>query len=391
MDTLFSRHRNTVVLVAVLFVQLIALAYQVRRPDSEVPLIREWVMMLVSPPQRLVAGSFRLVVDGWNNYIDLRGARRDTASLEERLNQERIRNRELQDQIEEMRREEALSAFQETSPSTLLVARVIGGGASDQSRVIVLNRGREDGVRTDMAVITADGVVGKVKGAFTGSSQVLLITDEESGVGALLEKSRIHGVLRGENSDECQLRYVLNDEKVEKGEQLFTSGEDRVFPKGFPIGTVSAVEGGSDFKKITVKPAAGLNRLENVFIVLRGRELAMPGPTAPGIAPSDSTAPAPVSSTEQSSTAVPAQSPAQATDKPADSTDRPGIAHGVRPETDADKLMEQVRQKAATSNPAKPAPAAGGVPVTPGAPAQTKPPTTQKPPTNPPAPNKPQP
>jgi rod shape-determining protein MreC len=391
MDTLFSRHRNTVVLVVVLFVQLIALAYQVRRPDSEVPLIREWVMMLVSPPQRLVAGSFRLVAEGWNNYIDLRGARRDTASLEERLSKERIRNRELQDQIEEMRRVEALAAFRETSPSTLLVARVIGGGASDQSRVIVLNKGREDGVRTDMAVVTADGVVGKVKGAFTGSSQVLLITDEESGVGALLEKSRIHGVLRGQNFDECQLRYVLNDEKVEKGEQLFTSGEDRVFPKGFPIGTVSAVEGGSDFKKITVKPAASLNRLENVFIVLRGRELAMPGPTAPGIARSDRTALAPGSSTEQSSTAVPAQSPAQATDKPADSTDRPGIAHGVRPETDADKLMEEVRQKAAKNNPAKPAPGAGGVPATPGAPAQTKPPTTQKPPTNPPALNKPQP
>ena len=207
-----------------------------------------------------------------------------------------------------MQRVEALATFRETSPSTLLVARIIGGGANDQSRVVFLNKGREDGVRTNMAVITAAGVVGKVKGVFTGSSQVLLITDEESGVGALLEKSRIHGVLRGQNADECQLRYVLNDEKVAVGEQLFTSGEDRVFPKGFPIGNVTAVEAGSDFKKITVKPAARLNRLEDVFIVLRGRELALPGPMAPGVVPS--AAPPVVetpATTQQSSTEVPAQ------------------------------------------------------------------------------------
>jgi rod shape-determining protein MreC len=384
MDTLFSRHRNTVVLIAVLFVQLVALAAQVRRPDSEVPLIREWVMLVVSPPQRLVSGAFRFVVDGWNNYIDLRGARRNTASLEEQLSQERIHNRELQEQIEEMQRVEALSAFRETSSSTLLVARIIGAGASDQSRVIFLNKGREDGVRQDMAVITAAGIVGKVKGVFTGSSQVLLITDEESGVGALLEKSRIHGVLHGQNSDECQLRYVLNDEKVEVGEQLFTSGEDRVFPKGFPVGSVTAAEAGSDFKRITVRPAARLNRLEDVFIVLRGREMALPGPIAPGTAPSGVTGQTASTGLAGSTGATGNASGATAAkDKPADATERPGIPHGVRPETEADRLMEQLHQKAATGSVSKPARAASGAS---GGTTPTKPPTA-----NPPTPNRPQP
>jgi rod shape-determining protein MreC len=361
MDSLFIRHRNTVVLIAVLVVQLIMLAYQVRRPDSDVPLIREWVMMLVSPPQRLVSGSFQAVAGFWNNYIDLRGARRNTVSLEDQLSRERIHNRELQEQIEEMHRVETLSAFRETSPSTLLVARIIGAGASDQSRVLFLNKGREDGVRTNMAVITADGIVGKIKGVFTGSSQVLLITDEDSGVGALLEKSRIHGVLRGQNSDDCQLRYVLNDEKVQVGESLFTSGEDRVFPKGLPVGTVSVAEAGSDFKRIMVKPAARLNRLEDVFIVLRGRDVALPGPAAPGVAPAAVTG----STGAQASVAV----PAPAAEKPPEPTERPGIPHGVRPETEADRLMEQVKLKAATGNPG----------------------SAQKPPATPPAPNRPQP
>ncbi len=371
MDTLLSRHRNMVVLISVLFVQLIGLAYQVRRPDSEVPLIREWVMLVVSPPQRLVSSALHGVTGVWSNYIDLRGARRDTLSLEEQLNQARIRNHELQEQVEEMHRVQALESFRETSSSTLLVARIIGGGASEQSRVIFLNRGREDGVKRNMAVITADGIVGKVNGVFTGLSQVLLITDEQSGVGALLEKSRIHGVLRGQNSDECQLRYVLNDEKIAPGEQLFTSGEDRVFPKGFPIGSVTAVEAGSDFKHITVKPAVRLNRLEDVFIVLRGRELALPGPAVPSAAQSASSAEA----------LVP-DAAAQAADKPAPdksgdaASERPGIPHGVRPETEADRLMGQVKQKPmppdlqrGRATPADPA-------ATPGtSPAAKKPPT----------------
>ena len=166
---------------------------------------------------------------------------------------------------------------------------------------------------------------------------MLLITDEESGVGALLEKSRIHGVLRGQNSDFCQLRYVLNDEKVEVGERLFTSGEDKVFPKGFTVGKVSAVEAGGDFKRITVEPAVKLNRIEDVLIVIQGRELALPGPAAPAVA----TAPAPEPPPAEA--APPASAPA--------ATERPGIQHGVRPETDADKIRETYRQKTLAANP----------------------------------------
>jgi hypothetical protein len=121
-----------------------------------------------------------------------------------------------------------------------------------------------------------------------------------------------------------------------------------------------------------------LDRLEDVFVVLRGREMALPGPMAPGVAPAVSETPA----TTEPSTAVSASK--QATDTPADATERPGIPHGVRPETEADRLMQQVRQKTAATNPVKPAPA-------PGTAAPTKPPVAQKPPTNPPTPNNPQP
>ena len=350
METIFSRHRNTIVLIGVLLVQVMMLAYQVRRHDSEVPLIREWVSAVVSPPQRLVAGIFHLFGYSWENYIDLRGARKETVALEEELGKHRILNQDLRAQIAEMQRVQSLVEFRETSPSSLLVARIIGSSGNEQSRVVFLDKGREDGVRANMGVITPEGVVGKVQRAFEGSSQVLLITDEESGVGALLETSRIHGVLRGQNSSRLKLNYVLNDEKVQVGERLFTSGEDKVFPKGLPIGTVIEAETAQDFKRIIVEPAARINRLENVLIVIRGREVAMtPLAPAPGTEP---VAAATESATDEAPPAEPAAD---------QSADRPGIAHGARPETDADKIHNAFHEKTLAQ---QPKPAVAKPPVT---------------------------
>jgi len=346
MDTLFSRHRNTVVLIAVLFVQLVMLAYQVRRPDSDVPLIREWVSFLVTPPQRLVSGTFRTIANTWSNYIDLRGARRETVNLEDQLSKARIDNLALRDQIREMQRFATLADYAEKTPLKTIAARIIGASASDQSRVIILNKGREDGVRHDMAVITADGVVGKVQRVFEGSSQVLLITDEESGVGALLESSRIHGVLRGQNTYNCSLRYVSNDEKIAVGDRLLSSGEDRVFPKGLPVGTIMQVEPGPDFKKIVVQPAAHMNRLEEVLVVIEGREVVMPALKSDA-APLAAIAPLPADVPVVAGVLAPTGAkPATGTTGAVAPSDRPGIPRGQHPETDADKVRDAFHQKA---------------------------------------------
>ena len=385
METIFSRHRNTIVLIGVLLVQVMMLAYQVRRPDSEVPLIREWVSAIVSPPQRLVAGTFRFFGYSWENYLDLRGARKEAVALQEELGRQRILNQDLRAQIGEMQRVQSLVEFRETSPSNLLVARIIGSGGNDQSRVVFLDKGREDGVRPNMGVITPDGVVGKVQRAFEGSSQVLLITDEESGVGALLENSRIHGVLRGQNSSRLKLNYVLNDEKVQVGERLFTSGEDKVFPKGLPIGTVIETAPAQDFKKIIVEPSARIDRLENVLIVIHGREVAMT-PLTSASAPAAGTATASEASADPA--AASASPPAvEPTSEP--STDRLGIAHGTRAETDADKIHDAFHEKTLAAQPKPPAPKPDATkPAAPPAgtkPAVTKPPATQPAATKPPA------
>jgi len=124
-----------------------------------------------------------------------------------------------------------------------------------------------------MPVITADGVIGRVLKVYPSVSQVLLINDQTSGVGAILEQSRLQGILRGTPAGEVILEKVMSDETVQPGEKVLTSGGDQIFPKGLPIGTVSKVSAGPEvFLNIRVRPATNLSKLEEVLVITRKEE-----------------------------------------------------------------------------------------------------------------------
>ena len=126
-----------------------------------------------------------------------------------------------------------------------------------------------------MAVITADGVVGKVLRTFGSTSQVLLINDQSSGVGGVLDKSRLQGVVKGTSSGDVILENVMTDESVAPGERVATSGGDQIFPKGLTVGTVMKVSPGADlFLNIRLKPSASLNRLEEVLVITKKEDRA---------------------------------------------------------------------------------------------------------------------
>jgi rod shape-determining protein MreC len=347
MDTLFSRYRNVMLLVAVLFLQLVMLAFQVKR-DRDVPLIRVWAVGVITPVEKLFSTSVRGVVGVWQNYVDLRQARQENRRLSEEVGHLKLETQALREQALEARRLETLLEFKEHAPSTFVAAHVIGSSASETSRVLFIDCGTESGLRKNMAVITPDGVVGKIHRAFRGASQVLVITDPDSGVGALLAGSRAQGVLRGIDGFFCRLIYVVNDEKVEPGERVFTAGNDMIYPKGLPVGVVTAVRNGPLFKEITVQPYARLNRLEEVLVVTRGVDQEIPAapesaPVAEGVSPQAAPTGAPKAAPGQP---APAQKPPAGV---APALERPGG------ETDADRLMDAYRAKLAE----KAAPPAG--------------------------------
>jgi rod shape-determining protein MreC len=271
-ENFFSRYRNASILVLVLLAQVLGLAVQVKRSGDAggSRLLRVWVVSAVTPLERALVDSGQTVRSVWKNYIYLRGVRHENRDLKEQLDRMRIDEVRLNEDAAQARRLQTLLGFKEQFVSQTLAAQVIGSSGSDQSRVLYIDKGSNDGVRVDMAVITPDGIVGKVLRVFPISSQVLMINDASSGVGAILEKSRLQGILQGTASGETMLRYVMSDEKVEPGERIVTSGGDRIFPKGLPVGTVIQSNLGSDlFLNVRVKPAADLNRLEELLVVTR--------------------------------------------------------------------------------------------------------------------------
>jgi rod shape-determining protein MreC len=209
----------------------------------------------------------------WHNYFFLRGVRAENRELKEQIEQMRLEQVRLSEDAAQARRLQSLLAFKEQFIAKTIPAQVIGSSGSDLSQSIYIDKGSDDGVAQDMAVITARGIVGKVLRVFPSTSLVLMINDQSSGVGAFLEKSRLQGVLRGSPNGELILDRVMSDEQVAPGDTLLSSGGDQIFPKGLPVGTVTKVSPGKElFLSVKVKPAADLSRLEEVLVVTERQE-----------------------------------------------------------------------------------------------------------------------
>ncbi len=131
-----------------------------------------------------------------------------------------------------------------------------------------------------MAVINADGVVGRVSAAYPTSSQVLLITDQSFSAGVVSAKSRVEGILKGLGRSECGVYYIPRDEKIEVGEWFYTSGEDRIFPRGLPVGRVKTVGGDRTYKEIVLIPSGPARGMEELLVVLEGVHQSLPAEQA---------------------------------------------------------------------------------------------------------------
>ena len=218
--------------------QVLLLAVQIKR-ERQVRLIRVWAVELISPLQRIGSWTIHGLLHGWGGYISLRGAQKENDAMRAELDRLKVRNAELEGRALEADRLAALLNFRNTQPDVpMLAARVIGASPDSGSLVVNIDRGSRDGIRRDMGVITPDGVVGKIFAVYPDISQVLLLGDKDSGVGALLADTRTQGPVKGTGEPLLSLDYISSDEKVTVGEAVLTSGQDRIFPKDLPVGKV---------------------------------------------------------------------------------------------------------------------------------------------------------
>jgi rod shape-determining protein MreC len=277
-----SRHKSLVLLAGVVLVQVLFLAVQIKR-DSQGRLLRSWTVGAISPFERSGAWGFGRVRDVWRHYFALQNTTRENETLRQENDALKLQLSQLQSKAAEADRLATLLNFRRLNREVpMLGARVIGASADAGSQTIFVDRGERDGIRRNMAVITPDGVVGKVSEAFSNSAQVLLLTDKDSGVGAMLAESRIQRPVGGTGEALLQLKYVTNDDTVNVGERVVTSGMDRIFPKDLPVGTVAEVKPGNPFRLIRLRPAANLERLEEVIVLLTLHPLELQKPAEAG-------------------------------------------------------------------------------------------------------------
>jgi rod shape-determining protein MreC len=281
MESFFVRYRNLVVLLALLVAQILGLALQVHRSDSGrmsldpgdsggVRLIRLWANAVVSPPERLIHDTRQGLAEIWQNYFYLRNVRRQNEDLQKTIDRMRLEEAALMEDAQQGERLQALLGFQEKYIYKTVAAQVIGASGSDQSHVFYLDKGADEGLQRDMAVITPDGIVGKVREVYPHSAQVLLINDQTSGAGVILETTRIRGVLRGNAEGQPMIVGIMADNRIKPGEKVLTAGGDLIFPRGLPVGVVEKVErdpSQDSFIDVIVKPAAHLDRLDEVLVI----------------------------------------------------------------------------------------------------------------------------
>jgi rod shape-determining protein MreC len=270
-----SRHKSVVLLAGVILLQVVLLAVQIKR-DSQGRLLRVWTVGAVSPFERAGARGIGNIRGTWSRYFALQNTSRENEQLKQENDSLKLRLNQLQSKAAEADRLAALLNFRQSQRDVpMLAARVIGTSADSASQTIYLDRGERDGIRRNMGVITPDGVVGKIIESYRDTSQVLLLTDKDSGVGAMLAESRIQSPVGGTGEPLLAMKYIPTDDAVNVGEHVVTSGMDRIFPRDLPVGTVAEIKTGRPFQQVRVRPAANLARLEEVIVLLTLRPLEM--------------------------------------------------------------------------------------------------------------------
>ena len=212
----------------------------------------------------------------WRSYMALHDVTVENAALKKeiaRLQQEIVHYNEA---VIANTRYKKLLDIKETSKIPVVAAEVIGSDLAPWVWSLTIDKGRRDGVGAEMVVLSGAGVIGQIMESSEHTSKVLLLADHNSAVAALVQRSRVPGILKGAGDGLCRLAYVGKEEDVEVGDTIITSGTDQIFPKGLLLGTVTAVDKGSGsdlFQIITVKPSVDLKRVEEVLVQIKGGSL----------------------------------------------------------------------------------------------------------------------
>lgn len=231
--------------------------------------VRVWIIDSLAPVEKLVDRSTYGVRYVWDSYIALIGVHKENQSLKHQVDDLQMQLQQSHEDILELQRLRGLLSFPVTNVGKTVVARVIGRDPA-RSQTVTIDKGAAHGVKPDSAVITPAGVVGRVIHTSNFFSIVQLIVDSQSAVGVMLESTRRQGVVRGTGGRDLDLDYIDDDNDLKQGDVFFTSGLDRIYPKGLPLGVILSIGPRRGLlKTVEIRPSADLGRLEEVICVIQ--------------------------------------------------------------------------------------------------------------------------
>ncbi len=275
---MFSSRRTKQILIwgFLLILALIFLSSNVERSKSWNPVAGVLIEML-APVQKVVKGTVNFTTGLWSKYIGLINTHDENIRLKKEIDRLMIENSRSRELLSTYKRLQELLNFRGDSDETALAAQVIGRDPTG-FKSIIIDKGSNAGIKENMPVFNAKGVVGQIVSVSYNYSKVLLLIDQNSAVDCIIERSRDSGIVKGVSSKICTLDYVLKTSDVSVGDLVITSGLDRIFPKGNSVGVVTKVEDtpGELFKNVTIKPSVDFSKLEEVLVLLREDPLSKP-------------------------------------------------------------------------------------------------------------------
>jgi rod shape-determining protein MreC len=227
------------------------------------------LMWVLRPLQMAAQGTANWVVGVQENYLTMSGFKAENERLHRRIQELEVERHRLLEADAVNRKLQQLLEFRSQLPSKAVTASIIANSASSWFQGCILDKGSADGVQKNMAVVTPLGVVGKVVSVTKRSAKVILLTDANSGIDVLVQRTRSRGIVSGSLDNGTVLKYMKRSEDVQVGDRLITSGVDGVFPKGLLVGTVIKVNKQhlGLFQSVEVLPAVQSSRVEEVLVV----------------------------------------------------------------------------------------------------------------------------
>lgn len=267
--TSFIKKQQIIIISIGLALFSLHLALTDKREMARGTLARSIFSVTVTPVQGMMLAIKGGVISVWSDYVNLIGVKTENEALRKTVLALEQENNRLTEEMNLNARLRELLQYKESAGFSTTSASITAFNTDLWTRTVTIDKGLDDGIRKDFSVISPSGVVGRVIDSDGSTSTVLLATDARSNIDAVIQRSRVKGVIEGNGADGLGLKYIRQIDDVQAGDVIVTSGLSGIFPKGIVIGEVTKVEKGTDnfFKYIEVRPSSDIRKIEEVLVV----------------------------------------------------------------------------------------------------------------------------